>query len=72
MSKLKEVEVSTRYRHVLKLKRDAPNLLSRTVDLVFKEPEGWVIADYKTDKVDRNLDALMAYYRPQVEMYRRF
>jgi ATP-dependent exoDNAse (exonuclease V) beta subunit len=30
------------------------------------------IADYKTDKIDGNLDALIAHYRPQVEMYREF
>jgi len=42
------------------------------MDLVFKEKDGWVIADYKTDKVDGNLDALIAFHKPQVEMYREF
>jgi len=42
------------------------------MDLVFKEKDGWVIADYKTDKVDGNLEALVAYHRPQVVMYRGF
>ncbi|MDD5207364.1 MAG: hypothetical protein PHS17_18195 [Desulfobacterales bacterium] len=42
------------------------------IDLAFKEPDGWVIADYKTDKVDGNLEKLVAYYKPQVEMYRKF
>jgi len=42
------------------------------MDLVFKEKDGWVIADYKTDKVDGNLDALITYHKPQVEMYREF
>ena len=31
-----------------------------------------MIADYKSDKIDGNLEALIAYYRPQVEMYREF
>ena len=42
------------------------------MDLVFKEKGGWVIADYKTDKVDGNLDALIAFHKHQVEMYRGF
>jgi ATP-dependent helicase/nuclease subunit A len=42
------------------------------MDLVFKEKDSWVIADYKTDKVDGNLEALVAYHKPQVEMYRGF
>ena len=41
------------------------------MDLVFKEKDGWVIADYKTDKVEGNLEALVAYHKPQVEMYRK-
>jgi ATP-dependent helicase/nuclease subunit A len=49
-----------------------PKVVSGAIDLAFREPDGWVIADYKTDKVDGKLDALVAYYRPQVEMYRDF
>jgi hypothetical protein len=26
-----------------------PQIVSGAIDLVFQEPEGWVIADYKTD-----------------------
>ncbi|MFH1349494.1 MAG: UvrD-helicase domain-containing protein [Pseudomonadota bacterium] len=51
---------------------ELPRIISGAIDLAFKEPEGWVIADYKTDKVDGNLDSLIAYYKPQVEMYRDF
>ncbi len=47
-------------------------IVSGIIDLVFKEPEGWVIADYKTDKVDDNLEDLVSYYRPQVELYTKF
>ena len=49
-----------------------PKVMSGAIDLAFKEDDGWVIADYKTDKVDENLDALIAYYKPQVDMYRKF
>jgi ATP-dependent helicase/nuclease subunit A len=47
-------------------------IVSGVIDLVFKEPEGWVIADYKTDKVDDNLEDLVSYYRTQVELYTKF
>ncbi len=49
-----------------------PKIVSGTMDLVFKEKDGWVIADYKTYKVDGNLDALIAFHKLQVEMYREF
>ncbi len=31
-----------------------------------------MIADYKSDQVNSNLDKLVAYYAPQVKMYREF
>ena len=34
---------------------EVPAIISGTIDLVFKEPDGWVIVDYKTDKVNGNL-----------------
>jgi ATP-dependent helicase/nuclease subunit A len=49
-----------------------PKVASGVIDLAFKEPEGWVIADYKTDKVDGRLEGLVEYYKPQVELYREF
>ncbi|MDO9530181.1 MAG: UvrD-helicase domain-containing protein [Syntrophales bacterium] len=51
---------------------EAPKIVSGVIDLIFKEKKGWIIADYKTDRVDGNLDALTRYYRPQIEMYRKF
>ena len=51
---------------------ERPRIISGTIDLIFREKDGWVIADYKTDKVDGNLEALVAYHKPQVEMYRKF
>jgi ATP-dependent helicase/nuclease subunit A len=51
----------------------APVLLSGAIDLAFFEEGGWVIADYKSDRVsEAALDALVAYYRPQVQLYTRF
>jgi ATP-dependent helicase/nuclease subunit A len=50
--------------------RGKPKVVSGAIDLAFREPDGWVLADYKTDRVDDNLHALVDYYRPQVEIYR--
>jgi len=62
----------------------APIILSGAVDLLFEEAEGWVIADYKTDRLPDEilglgveaaasaLTALVEHYRPQVELYTRF
>jgi ATP-dependent helicase/nuclease subunit A len=49
-------------------------VVSGVIDLVFLEAGGWVIVDYKTDTVEdeEGLAKLVKYYRPQVEMYRRF
>jgi ATP-dependent helicase/nuclease subunit A len=56
----------------LMLQEEIPKVISGVIDLAFKEPDGWVIADYKTDWVNGNLDALIAFYRRQVEMYKDF
>jgi ATP-dependent helicase/nuclease subunit A len=40
------------------------------VDLAFEEDDGWVIVDYKTDRVDGNGAKLVERYRPQLEAYR--
>jgi ATP-dependent helicase/nuclease subunit A len=62
----------------------APVFLSGAVDVLFKEDEGWVIADYKTDRLPPALDGaadedrekalavLADHYRPQVRLYTRF
>jgi len=49
-----------------------PKIISGVMDLVFKETDGWVIADYKTDKVNGNLEDLISYYKPQIEMYSQY
>ena len=63
---LVETPFSIRVEH-----ENQPKIISGAIDLAFREPDGWVIADYKTDKTDGNLDSLIDYYRPQVEMYKR-
>jgi len=62
----------------------APIFLSGAIDLAFLEAEGWVIADYKTDRLpkalgaapeaerDRALGRLVDFYAPQVRLYTRY
>jgi ATP-dependent helicase/nuclease subunit A len=45
-------------------------LLSGAIDLVFEEAGGWTLVDYKSDTISGNLDALVAFYTPQIERYR--
>jgi ATP-dependent helicase/nuclease subunit A len=45
-------------------------ILRGVIDLVFKEPDGWVIVDYKSDRVaEDRLDGLVEHYSPQVLGY---
>lgn len=42
------------------------------IDLVFREDDGWVIVDYKSNSVQlTDLHAASAQYRPQIEAYAR-
>ncbi|HET7712787.1 MAG TPA: PD-(D/E)XK nuclease family protein, partial [Thermoanaerobaculia bacterium] len=54
------------------LEGPAETLLHGTIDLVFREDDRWFIVDYKSDSTKDRLDALVEYYRPQVEHYARF
>jgi len=47
-------------------------LLHGVIDLVFREGDTWFVVDYKSDSTVGRLDALVEYYRPQVEHYVRF
>jgi ATP-dependent helicase/nuclease subunit A len=39
-------------------------VLSGAIDLVFEEPDGWVLVDYKSDTVTpENFDGLVVFYR---------
>jgi len=49
----------------------SPILLNGFIDLVFKEPAGWIIVDYKTDcpKYEKDYDFLKKKYQPQIDVY---
>jgi ATP-dependent helicase/nuclease subunit A len=54
------------------LEREAPVpiLVRGSIDLVFEEPDGWVIVDYKTDSIQAGKpDALVDKYAPQIRLY---
>jgi ATP-dependent helicase/nuclease subunit A len=61
----------------------APVFLTGAIDLAFYENGGWVIADFKTDRLPeamagapeeekKALDRLVGFYAPQVRLYTRF
>jgi len=47
-------------------------ILTGVIDLVFWEEGGWVIADYKTDEIERSVKKFVDYYSPQVKIYSQF
>lgn len=52
---------------------DEPVLVQGILDLAFEEEDGWVLVDYKTNRVDdrQTPEALLAHYTPQLMVYRR-
>jgi len=48
-----------------------PVILSGTIDLVFKEADGWVVVDYKTDrpKSEKDYPKLIEVYQKQIAIY---
>jgi ATP-dependent helicase/nuclease subunit A len=48
-----------------------PVILSGTIDLVFKEADGWVVVDYKTDrpKNEKDYPKLVEVYQRQIDIY---
>ena len=48
-----------------------PTLLRGVIDLAFLEPDGWVVVDYKTDRITaaRPIGSLIEHYLPQVRTY---
>jgi ATP-dependent helicase/nuclease subunit A len=50
----------------------ARTLLQGAIDLAFEEDTGWVLVDYKSDTIAGNLEELVAFYSPQIELYRRY
>ncbi len=51
---------------------DTPTLVRGVIDLIFKEGDGWVLVDYKSDRLPNNdPTALVAKYAPQLNLYAR-
>ncbi len=49
---------------------DLPTVLRGTIDLIFEEADGWVLVDYKTDRVaEGRLETLVDHYSPQIRLY---
>jgi ATP-dependent helicase/nuclease subunit A len=49
---------------------DLPGVVRGVIDLAFEEPDGWVLVDYKTDRVSgQALLAAAARYAAQVRLY---
>ena len=47
-------------------------LVNGVVDAAFREFDGWVLVDYKTDSTaEEGLDAFVSYYRDQVTYYKQ-
>ncbi len=44
-------------------------ILSGTIDLIYKNKDGWNIVDYKTDDISKDKDSFIKYYAPQVKAY---
>ena len=44
-------------------------LLSGRIDLAYLSPEGWVLVDYKTERLEEDLDAQAASHRDQLALY---
>jgi ATP-dependent helicase/nuclease subunit A len=47
-----------------------PGTLRGDIDLAFLDDSGWTLVDYKTDVTGERLDELVAYYSPQLRVYR--
>jgi ATP-dependent helicase/nuclease subunit A len=46
------------------------HVLNGVIDLVFEEPDGWVIVDFKTDAFERkDKESFVQFYAPQVNAY---
>ncbi len=65
--------VEVPFHYLLVEDNSLPVLLRGTLDLAFREQDGWVLVDYKTDQAagaDR-LKTLARHYAPQLRLYAR-
>jgi len=52
--------------------KNIPYILTGAIDLVFYEGDGWVIADYKTDRITGDLEDYILYYSSQIKEYCKY
>jgi len=53
--------------------QDVPTITRGVIDLCFKESDGWVLVDYKTDDISTDdLPQATEYYRAQMKAYSNF
>ncbi len=67
---LRSPEVHREWNFNLLVRREKPMIVQGVVDCAFREGDGWVILDYKTDR-NRTEDELREEYRPQLTWYAR-
>ncbi|MBQ8073307.1 MAG: UvrD-helicase domain-containing protein [Clostridia bacterium] len=63
-------EVHREWNFNLRIQRDREMILQGVIDCAFLEEDGWVILDYKTDRVP-DPEAFVAEYTPQLRWYTR-
>ena len=47
-------------------------ILSGIIDLIYKNEDGWIIVDYKTDDISKDKNSFIKYYTPQVKSYCKY
>ena len=65
---LRAEEVRREWNFNLYLPGDSPMILQGVIDCAFREGDGWVVLDYKTDRI-RDEAAFTEEYRPQMAWY---
>ncbi|MBE3557307.1 MAG: UvrD-helicase domain-containing protein [Firmicutes bacterium] len=72
LEKMKSTNAEER-QHVLRDPKGSPLLLRGIIDLLWQESDGFVVVDYKTDRVDTPAfrAQAVARYRPQLALYAR-
>ncbi len=66
-----KIEKGNRLYNFVTEGEDVPVIISGTIDLAFKEADGWVIVDYKSDRVEdeKGIHVLLDVYLNQVKLY---
>lgn len=66
-----KIEEEHRLYDLYKVEDSVPVVLSGVIDLIFREDDGWVVVDYKSDRVAKDEDyaLLEMAYRNQLDSY---